>query len=180
MGGVPVVQGTDVSWACLPWPWQAGVSQRRGMAQRWPFALHIAYLCKKQARQCQSLAGKPTGAPRDPPLWRAPLPLSVFHEAGVAVHSMGSRMGMDRPCPPPNTRHHRRRHRRPGAFCAPCAAALCSSAATATAASATAAQGAHSRPEVAPSALPANATRTAARAVTPMPNARGDGEPVGR
>lgn len=117
-------------------------------------------------------------APR-PPLWRAPLPLSVFHEAGVAVHSLGSRMGMDRPCPPPNT-PHRRRHRRPGAFCAPCAAALCSSAATATAASATAAQGARSRPEVAPSALPANATSTAARAAAPMPNARGDGEPVGR
>jgi hypothetical protein len=27
------------------------LSQRKGMAQRWCFALHIAYLCKKQARQ---------------------------------------------------------------------------------------------------------------------------------
>ena len=109
-------------------------------------------------------------APR-PPLWRAPLPLSVFHEAGVAVHSMGSRMGMDRPCPPPNTRFHHR----PGAFCAPCAAALCSSAATATAASATAAQGARSRPEVAPSVPLPSATRTAVRAATLTPHASGNG-----
>lgn len=60
------MQGTDVSWACLLWTWQAGLSQRKGMAQRWPFALHIAYLCKKQARQWQSLSGQPTVAPRDP------------------------------------------------------------------------------------------------------------------
>lgn len=64
--GVPVVQGTGVSWACLLWPWVRCLSQRRGMAQRWLFALHIAYLCKKQARQWQSLSGQPTVAPRDP------------------------------------------------------------------------------------------------------------------
>jgi hypothetical protein len=48
--------------------------------------------------------------------------------------SVGSRMGLDCPCPLPSTHHHRFHHQ-PDAFCAPCVAALCSSAATATAAS---------------------------------------------
>lgn len=66
MGGCPLCRAqTCPGRACFGLG-IAGVSQRRGMAQRWCFALHIAYLCKKQARQWQSLSGQPTVAPRDP------------------------------------------------------------------------------------------------------------------
>ena len=91
---MPILQGTDVSWAYLPWPWQAGWSERRGMAQRWCFALPVADPRKKQARQGQQLFGQPTVSPGDPPLWMALLPLSryfvspdlsVFRQWPVAV-----------------------------------------------------------------------------------------------